>query len=355
MRSSLGAALCCLLLAGSFVERAWCCTTFCLDSPDGPVFGANLDLFIPGDGLVFINQRGVAKSGFGPSTTGVVVKWVSRYGSVTFNLAGREWAFSGMNEAGLVLSSMELLRSQFPERDERPSLPIGPWAQYILDTCGSVREAINAASRVRIEDAAPPVHFLIADADGNGAAIEWVDGKLVCHTGGSLPVKAMTNMRYRRALAAYERGGPKWWWSNPGESAERFAAAQARNESFNADADTTAVEYAFETLTHVVAAPHTRWNIVYDVPKREVWFRSVQSPAVKHLALGAFDLSCGGPVLMLDVNAALDGDVGDAFVPYDHDVNLAAFRTLCARYEIDVSEDAAFEIVRHIESFACAH
>jgi len=128
MRTSATTAIYCLLLICLPIGPARACTCFCLDTPAGPVFGSNLDLFIPGDGLVFVNRRGIAKESF-PSqmgTTGKTAKWVSKYGSVTFNLAGREWAFGGMNEAGLVLGTMELLKSEFPERDERPALLIDP-------------------------------------------------------------------------------------------------------------------------------------------------------------------------------------------------------------------------------------
>jgi hypothetical protein len=354
MRVLATAALCLVLLISQMAGRSQACTCFCLDTPDGPVFGCNLDLFIPGDGLVFINRRGVAKEGFQPSTSGQTVKWVSKYGSVTFNLAGREWAFGGMNEAGLVVGTMELLRSAFPEPDERPSLPIGPWAQYVLDTCRTIQEAIQAASKVRIEDPAPPVHYLITDAQGNALAIEWIDGEVVYHTGESLPVKAMTNMRYARALAAFERGGPRWWWSNPGQSAERFAAAANRNRGYVPARDTSAVEYAFETLTRVVAAPHTKWSIVYDIAKREIWYGSVASPAAKHLCFRDMDFACDAPVLMLDVNAPLKGDVETFFTPYDHDVNLMVFRTLCERYDVDITEEDAIGLIRHLESFECA-
>ena len=55
-----------------------------------------------------------------------------------------------------------------------------------------------------------------------------------------------------------------------------------------------------------------------------------------------------------DVNVALDGHVEQSFTPYDHDVNLAVFRTLCDRYDLNVSEEVAVELMRLIESFACA-
>lgn len=357
MRVTATTTFCCLLLACLPAGPSGGCTCFCLDTPDGPVFGANLDLFFPGDGLVFINQRGMAKEGF-PSqagTTGRTVKWVSKYGSVTFNLAGRWWAFGGMNEAGLVLGTMELLKSEFPERDERPGLPIGPWAQYVLDTCSTVEEAIRVDSKVRIEDSARPAHYLIADANGNCAAIEWIDGEFVCYSGDSLPVKAMSNMSYARALAAFKRGGPRWWWSNPGQSAERFAAAHARNASYDAGREADAIKYAFGTLVDVVAAPHTKWSIVYDIPKREIWYGTVVSRPVKHLSFRNLDFSCKAPLLMLDVNAEIEGDVEKSFTPYDPTVNLSVLRALCDRYGMDISEEDAIGIMRHLESFKCAH
>lgn len=285
MRVPTAAAVAALTLLGASGGPAAACTTFCFDGPQGPIFGCNLDLFIPGDGLVFINPRGVAKEGFGPGTTGVTAKWASQYGSVTFNVAGREFAVGGMNEAGLVVGSMQLLAAEFPEPDERGPLTIGTWAQYALDTCGSVEEVVHTDATVRIEDAAPPVHFLVADAEGNCAAIEWLDGELVCHTGDALPVRAMTNMPYARALAAYERGGPHWWWSNPGRSAERFATAGKRNRSYDASRHPDPMSYAFTTLVELVSAPHTKWSIVYDVAKREIWYGSVRSPAGKHVSL----------------------------------------------------------------------
>jgi penicillin V acylase-like amidase (Ntn superfamily) len=342
-----------LLLVSSQVSNSLACTTFFFDTPDGPIYAANFDYLHPGDGHVFINQHGIAKANFRKSINGETLKWVSKYGSATFNLLGREFPWGGMNEAGLVMTSLDLKETEVPEPDKRMPLGSGTYIQYILDTCGSVQEAIQKISHIRIVDDTP--HFLIADASDDAAAIEYLDGQLIVYTGKSLPIAAMSNMSYARTLEAYKRGGPRWWWSNPGRSAERFADAAAGMSNYDASRHTSAVAYAFDILVNVVANPDTKWSIVYDIAKRKVWFGSVMSPAAKHLSLNAFDISCNAPLLMLDVNAGVKGNIERYFAPYDHDSNLKVFRNLTNRLGKTVSEEDATKFMHFLESFKCAY
>ena len=57
---------------------------------------------------------------------------------------------------------------------------------------------------------------------------------------------------------------------------------------------------------------------------------------------------------MLDVNAQLEGNVEPAFKSYDYEVNLAVFRTLCDRYGIEVSAEAAVDLMDLFDGFDCA-
>jgi len=339
-------------LAGS---PAIACTSFSMDTPEGPIYGTNCDLFIPGDGVVIVNQRGIAKESFRSGTTGVTEKWVSKYGSLVFSLVGREFAWGGMNEAGLVVSTMELAGTKFPEPDERVPFDSGAMIQYLLDTCGSVEEAVEAIRKVRMmTDAKHGDHLLMADETGACAGIEHLDGELVVHIDDTLPLKAMANIKYERASQAYERGGPRWWWSNPGASTQRVAAAVDRAKNYDARADTCAITYAFTTLTRYVAAGHTKWNIVFDIADREIWYRTARSPGVRQIRFDAFDFACGGPLMMQDINADAEGDVSEAFWPYDHEVNLELFLTFCEGWGIDVDPDRSRELMEFFETFACA-
>ncbi len=42
---------------------------------------------------------------------------------------------------------------------------------------------------------------------------------------------------------------------------------------------------------------------------------------------------------MLDVNAPLEEDIEESFVPYDHDVNVDVFHTFCDCYVIEVTRE----------------
>ena len=330
------------------------CTTLSFAADSGPVFAANLDQPTPTTGLVLVNRRGVAKKNIRAGEGGTRAKWVSKYGSVTLSLVGRGFAWSGMNEAGLVVTSTELRSAEYPHADARAPFDIGSWIQYALDTAGSVQEVIRLDASVRlIANGTPPGHFFVADGRGDAAALEYQDGKPLVYTGKNLPVRAMANMPYARAVEALERGGTRWWWSNPGRSAERVATAAARIASFESNPRQDPIEHAFATLVQV-ADGSTRWSVVFDIGKREVWFRSTTSPATKHLSFADLDFACAAQLQMLDVDAAVSGEAAKALVPYDRAVNLEFFRKGCSRGGIRVSSEAAMGLMQLFETFECA-
>jgi penicillin V acylase-like amidase (Ntn superfamily) len=176
------------------------CTSFCLDNGDYCVFGTNMDHDEVKVSQVYVNKRNVLKTGWETGTTGKYARWISKYGSVTINTAGYQLVWGGMNEAGLMISTMSLNQTLEPQPDERPPLTSGLWVQYLLDNYSTVAEVIASEAKVRIKDARD--HYLICDRDGVCAVIEFLDGKMTAYTGSSLPVKALTNSTYRDSLDA---------------------------------------------------------------------------------------------------------------------------------------------------------
>lgn len=139
------------------------CTSFALKHKNYLIFGTNYDnSFAPG--MIYVNKKDVQKSGWDPSTHGKIATWVSKYGSVTFSCVGYQLAWAGMNEAGLVISTMALSETRNPAPDERPPLVSPLWMQYILDTCGTVEEVFESDRQIRISDTRD--HYLVCEYDG---------------------------------------------------------------------------------------------------------------------------------------------------------------------------------------------
>ncbi|HKR60968.1 MAG TPA: linear amide C-N hydrolase [Pyrinomonadaceae bacterium] len=294
------------------------CTTFCLKRNGEVLFGKNYDWMV-GDGLVYVNKRGVAKSAVsegGPNPA----RWVSQYGSVTFNQYGRENPSGGMNETGLVIELMWHADAQYPKADARPMVGTLEWVQYQLDSSCTVTDVINNSEKIRISSDIP-LHYLVSDKAGNTATIEFLEGKLLAHVGKTLPMSALTNDSYEKSVK-YALATPLERAKTSG-SLDRFARAAQRTAAFEREAKTEqdAVNYAFETLSNVAQPGYTQWSIVYDQKRGKIYFRTLQSPQIKMIDTAAFDYSCASAVKMFDANSKESGEVTAKFADYARGAN----------------------------------
>ena len=300
-------------LAVAAGPRADACTTFCARSGDAVLFARNYDFEI-GDGVLLVNGRGLRKQGFLERGPG----WTAAYGSVTFNQFGRDFPMGGMNEKGLVVELMWLDQTRYPEPDRRSELGVLEWIQYQLDTAATVEQVLASDEVVRIAGTAP-LHYLVSDATGAVATVEFLDGRLVSHRGTALPVAVLTNSTYEDSLRFWRRHGES---SLPRGSASeaRFARAATQVKQLARLSGPAAVEAAFAILANV-AQSSTRWSVVYDQSAREVYFRTDHRPAIRSLRLDGQDFSCRLPARFLDLDTEAAGDVAPRLRPYTTDVN----------------------------------
>ena len=300
------------------LNSVFACTTFCLKTKDRVLFGRNYDWNI-GDGLIFVNKRGVAKIAGGGEDPNPA-RWVSKYGSVTFNQYGRENPTGGMNEVGLVVEEMWLDETQYPQDKTLPTIDTQEWIQYELDTSATVDQAIANARKVRI-DSEVKVHFLISDKSGSAAAIEFLNGALVAHTGKDLEVPTLTNDTYAKSIAYLKVGTSNK--TNSQDSLDRFyrAAKRTQNPEVAKRGVSDLVNYAFDILSNVAQGTDTQWSIVYDQLNQKIYFRTLQNSQIRSIDASHFDYSCGGDVKVLDANTNDSGDVTAKFVRYTRKAN----------------------------------
>jgi len=261
---------------------------------------------------------------------GTPATWTSKYGSITFVQYGRELGPGGMNEAGLVVESMGLFRNtpnrKYPDPDGRDSIMVSRWRQYQLDNFASVKEVIASDTKLRIrpKKGIHP-HFIVSDKEGNCATIEFLDGKMVCHTNDTLPHRVLTNNTYDLSFDYLEKNTiPE---PDRFKSIERFIRAAKMVEKYNPENSAFPIDYAFEILKSVSwsvdrewqGTPYTsntRWSIVYDQKNLRINFRTHGNPEIRVINLDAFDFSCATPVKIFDVAANFSGDISGNFVDY---------------------------------------
>lgn len=351
MRAAALTTIICMVAAALVSPPAQACSTFCFQSQDGPIFGRNYDWSV-GVGMVVVNKRGVEKRSVSEDNP---AHWDSRYGSVTFNQYGREFPNGGMNEAGLVVELMWLDETEYPAPDDRPSVTSLQWIQYQLDRAATVGEVIASDEEIRItQGGAGAIHFLVADESGACAAIEFLGGNMVVHTGRSMPLHALTNSTYEESLAWAQRYGGGATLPRTPRSLDRFVRAAHMADGFVGDSG-TAIKHAFGILDDVKQA-HTKWSIVYDIAARRIHFKTHAHKAVRYIDFAGLDFDCATPVKILDVDAPFRGDAAAHFVDYTYEANHRLVNTAFSqtRFLRDTPLDVIEQVAALPETMPCA-
>lgn len=336
-------------------QDAFSCTTFCFADKGQIVFGRNYDWDI-GNGMVMINKRGMSKTAMLQDDE-KPAKWISKFGSLTFNQYGREFPTGGMNEKGLVVELMMLNESEYPEHDRRPVVGCLEWIQYQLDNSSSIADVIQKSQTIRISSRVK-LHFLVSERSGAAVTVEFLNGRFTPHSGANLPVAVLTNDTYDRSLA-YLRSLVGFGGSSPTPSGqgslERFGRAATLLKNYQNSSGKDIVGYSFDVLANVAQGDYTKWSIVYDPTNLRVHFRTSANSQIKQVDFAKFDFSCATPVKVLNTNAPQSGDVSQRFIKYSTSINRnlveqsyrnTPFLTNTPETEIDL-------VSKHPETFSC--
>ena len=261
------------------------CTVFVMARNGAVLAAKNLDWPV-GEGVLVVNGRGVNKVAFAEDPGIHVLTWRSRFGSATVNLLGREFPLGGINERGLVIEEASYSPSRYP-RGHGPVVNEFQWIQYHLDTCADTAEVLASLERIRIVPILARLHYLVCDAAGRAALVEFIAGKVRVYTGNDLPVPVMTNTSYANSLKslAIHRGfgGTRAVGDGP-ESPERFVRAALRIRDWRKMPGSMTADCAFRVL-NTVAQRDTQWAVVYDPVNLVLQFRTRGNPSIRALGL----------------------------------------------------------------------
>ena len=301
------------LLHVSFLHA---CTTFFIHKDGQMVFGRNYD-WVTDAGMVCTNLRGLAKTSM-KTENGETISWTSQYGSITFNQYGKEFPTGGMNEKGLVVELMWLDETRYPANDNRPAVGVLQWIQYQLDNCATIDEVIATDKKLRISPTGTtPLHYLIADAKGNAATVEFLNGKLVVHAGSNLSFPVLTNNKYDESVKAYKNSAVRG-----NNSLERFGQACNMITQFKKNSgNMPVIDFAFDILSQVEQGSFTKWSIVYDITNKKIHFKTNRFRQIKTVNFSFFDFNCTSTPKAWDMNQPGNGNIDKAFENFDNTIN----------------------------------
>ena len=332
------------------------CTTFQLSGQGLVIFGRNCDWFFS-KGLILVNKQGVRKTSYPlKGAQGQPATWVSKYGSLTFNMYGREFPTGGMNSAGLVVESNALRESQIPPPDDRPYIASASlWEQYLLDSFATVAEILAHKDEVRLALApgVPVGHLLISDAQGDCLVLEFLNGRMVTYHGQALPVRALTNSRYEDSLRHWLQDSKPRQDSH--RSIARFKTAANMIHDYRLNSLKGGVDFGFQVLEKV-AGRSTQWRVVYDQVNRRVSFFTQKNPDLRTIDLTRLDFSCRTPVMMIEVDAPGRGEVNGMMTAYSPAANRDLIRDNFGRtpYLKGIPGSALYFLAKYGDQGRCA-
>ncbi|MFF5205460.1 linear amide C-N hydrolase [Streptosporangium sp. NPDC000396] len=151
--------------------------------------------------------------------------------------------FDGVNEKGLAIGMAAVpVGEPPPKMADRPTVGSMRIIRLMLDKAATVDEAVAIMRRYNIDfTSGPQVHYLLADATGKSAVVEFANGEL-----NVIEDRILTNFTMTGTTGEQRLADDRY-----GKLAEGLPSAKNWQDGMN--------------LLQRVAQGHTRWSVVYDL------------------------------------------------------------------------------------------
>ena len=245
--------------------RGWSCSLFAaLGDPSSRLYGRGFDwqyspavlLFTdPPDGYASISMVDIAY--LLSDVSDVASLQERRLDDRKELLRAPHLPFDGMNEQGLVVGMAAVPAGDAPLDLALPTVDDLELMRWMLDRASTVDEAVGVLRRANVSwGNGPPIHYLIADATGQAALVEYVQGEMVVLPNEE-PWHLATNFFVSSAGA--------------GPTAESGLCPRYDRmlDTLRPTGGMLQVNQALELLRHV-ANDTTQWSVVYDLSQRSV-------------------------------------------------------------------------------------
>lgn len=174
-------------------------------------------------------------------------------GKEILTLAAPYFVIDGMNEKGFAVAAHTLRGSVAPIDENKDTIYEATLPRMLLDKAGTVEEALELLNQYNVALAYPSSsHFMIADAEGNSAVIEYVHREMqVIHKEGDYQI--VTNFRL------YNNE------SLNGFGSDRYLGYE---EVLSESEGIITTEEALKLLQENTIPGHEQWSVVYNLTQK---------------------------------------------------------------------------------------
>ncbi len=311
-----------VLILAIFVEQVLACTTISYVDNNNDVWVLKSFDFDNGSGRVFINQRNVMKKTLVPSKAYFSFKkWKSKYMSVTFNQASRDYPYGGMNEEGLSVEIMWYDYTQYSYEKGKKLINESQVIQYLLDTRKNAKEAIEAIKEVNIIPFFAKVHYMICDKSNICYAVEFLNNKIEVKEMPSDSKRILQNSTYEQTQKNV----------NKRIDNSRFSTQDIDFifDVSNLASEKSIVEHGFNSLESIRQGTWTKWQIVYNLNKKKFWFRTTDEMNIKKSELSFYEPICSKTksTKTIDINFTEEGEIEEKMESFKNSMNLDMLNT----------------------------
>jgi len=284
-----------LVLGLAFSPAAYPCSSFSIAQDDEVLLAKNFDWHF-GGGYLIKNPRGVTRRAL-PLFGGEPAGWTSVHGSLTFTQYAVGLPYGGINERGLAIEMLWLDETVYPSSAPQT---IGEleWIQYQLDTRATVAEVVARLDEFSIRPVGGKIHYMLADASGDRALVEFVDGAARVHRGGETPLVCTNDTHKLSELALEKLRSSKLEGTS---SRVRYARLTRK---LAASSGPATVESGFAALAGVAeggARYRTQWSTIYELRKRRVHVKRDKAKRVVTIDAAALDYAPGSGTTFQDL------------------------------------------------------
>ena len=238
---------------------ACACTCFAALNPQGhAVLGRNFDwhnraallLYTdPPDGYASAAMVDLRMLGLSPTERGL--SWAERQRL----LFAPFYPIDGLNEHGLAVGMMAVPDAQPPRDPAKPTIGGLLAIRLLLDRARDVAEAVTLLTDYNLDfGGGPPLHYLIADAGGNSAIVEFVGGEMVVLVNNA-PWQVATNFVIHRA-SPQGADAPCWRYNKAYQTLQEKEGQVSLDQAM--------------ALLRDVSQTNTMWSIAYDMTDGQV-------------------------------------------------------------------------------------